>query len=194
MAFKMSVRKPLARLFLGGLHLSASAREVGTELRGEFRCRILDPVTGEVVDDFKVANAPVTVGLNSLLNVGFRATTQITAWYVGLINGSGFSAVSASDTMASHAGWTEYTAYSEPVRQTWSPGAASGGVLVNSSVMTFTNGGATGSIQGMFLASSSTKGEAVSTLYSTAVESSPRSLAAGATFQVYYQVTLTPVS
>ncbi|HUR53503.1 MAG TPA: hypothetical protein VMZ71_05210, partial [Gemmataceae bacterium] len=80
------------------------------------------------------------------------------------------------------------------VRQTWTPAAASGGVVVNSTVVTFTNGGATGSIQGMFLASNSTKGGTTGTLYSTAVEASPRSLAAGATFQVYYQVTLTPVS
>lgn len=188
------LKRLFARLVFGILHGWFSYRESRSVLRGEFRCRILDPVTGAVTDDFVVPNAAVTAGHNSLLNVGFRASTQITAWYVGLINGSGFSAVSASDTMASHPGWTEYTAYSETVRQTWTPGAASGGVIVNGTVMTFTNGGSQGNIQGMFLASSSTKSEALSTLYSTAVESSPRTLAISAPFQVYYQVTLTPVS
>lgn len=195
----MSATKNFLKRLFGGWFLALfgvflAIREVGTVLRGEFRCRIVS-LDGVVTDDwFLVFNAATTVGHNSLLNVGFRASTQITAWFVGLINGSGYSAVAAGDTMASHAGWTEYTAYTETTRQAWSPGAASGGVVVNASAIVFTNGGSTGSIQGMFLASSSTKSEAVSTLYSTAVEASPRSLAAGATFQVYYQVTLTPVS
>lgn len=179
--------------FLALLGVWQGLHDTRCVLRGEFRCRIISP-DGVVTDEFAVPNAATVVGENSLLNVGFRASTQITAWYVGLINGSGFSTVSSADTMASHAGWTEYTTYSETVRQTWSPGAASGGVLVNSTVMVFTNGGSTGSIQGMFLASSSTKSETGSVLFSTAAESSPRSLAASATFQVYYQVTLSPVS
>jgi hypothetical protein len=193
----MAFLKKFVRRFLVGWLLALyerwkSAREVGTVLKGEFRCRITNP--DGTVEDFAIPNAATTVGHNSLLNVGFRASTQITAWYIGLINGSGYSAVSASDTMASHSGWTEYTAYTETTRQQWSPAAASGGVVVNSSAIVFTNGGSAGSIQGMFLASSSTKSETASTLYSTAVESSPRSLAAGATFQVYYQVSLVPVS
>lgn len=190
----------LKRLFGGWFltlyHYFRSVRETSSQLRGVFYCRILDPVTGEVVEEFEIANAATTVGENSLLNVGFRGTTQITAWYVGLINGSGFGSVSSADTMASHSGWTEYTGYSESVRQTWSPGAAASGSIVNTTAMTFTNGGSPATIQGMFLASSATKSETASVLYSTAVESggTPRSLAASAPFQINYQVVLTPVS
>lgn len=188
------LKRLLTGWFLTLYHYFRSARESRCVLRGEFRVRVFDPVTGEQVDEWVFANATTTAGLNSLLNVGFRNTTQITAWYVGLINGSGFGSVSSADTMASHAGWSEYTGYSEGVRQTWSPGAAASGSIVNSTAMTFTNGGSPATIQGMFLASSSTKGESASTLYSTAVDSSPRSLAASAPFQVNYQVTLVPVS
>lgn len=187
------LKRFVSRRFLSLYDRFWSMREAGTVLKGEWRCRIVNP-DGSVAEDWAVPNAATTVGLNSLLDVGFRAQTQITAWYVGLINGSGYSAVSSADTMSSHSGWTEYTAYTETNRQQWSPSAASGGVITNSSVVTVTNGGSAGSIQGMFLVSNNTKGGTTGTLYSTAVEASPRSLAAGATFQMYYTVTLTPVS
>lgn len=183
----------LKRLFLLLFGAYLSVRDAGLVLRGEWRCRIVNP-DGTVAEDWAVPNGITTAGLNSLLDVGFRAQTQITAWYIGLINASGYSAVSAADTASSHSGWTEYTAYSEVTRQQWSPSAASGGVITNATVVTVTNGGASGSIQGMFLISNSTKGGATGTLYSTAVESTPRSLAAGASFQMYYTVTGTPVS
>lgn len=188
------LKKLLGRGLFAAWDKAADVRWARLALRGTFRCRIFAPDGVTVVDDFVVANAATTVGLNYLLDGSFRAGTQITAWYIGLINGSGFSAVSAGDTMSSHAGWTELTVYSEATRQQWSPGAASGGVLVNASPVVFTNGGATASIQGMFLTSSSTKSGTTGTLYSTAVEGSPRSLAASSPFQVYYQVDLTPVS
>jgi hypothetical protein len=176
------------------LGVALSLREAGCKLKGEFRYRIVNP-DGTVEYDWAVCpNGAATVGLNSLLDVGFRAQTQITAWYISLINASGYSAVSSADTMSSHAGWTEYTSYTETNRQQWSPAAAASGSITNTTVVTFTNGGSAGSIQGMFLTSSNTKGGTTGTLYSTAVESSPRSLAAGATFQVYYGVTLSPVS
>jgi hypothetical protein len=118
-------------------------------------------------------NGTASVGLESLLNVGFRASTQITAWYLGLISNSGFVQLAAADTLASHAGWSELTTYSSATRPQWTPLAAaatSSGVttVANSTVVSFTLSG-TGSVRGVFLASASDKGGTTGTLYSHAV-------------------------
>ena len=161
--------------------------------KGEFRARIID-VDGTVLEDFKLGNAATYEGLNSLLNTGFRGVTQITTYYCYPINGSGFSAVSVNDTAASHSGWTELTSYSESVRQTWSPGAASAGVITNSTAMSFTINTSTVSIQGIAIQTTNTKSSTSGVLWATAVDSSARTLTNGQTFQVYYTVTLTPIS
>lgn len=162
------------------------------EVAGMFFCRLLDP-DGSVVDEWRVPNGAVTVGLNYLLDAGFRAQSQLGSWYIGLINDSSFTGLSASDTMSSHSGWVEATGYSNATREQWSPGAASGGVLINASAISFTIN-ATFNVKGMFLTSNSTKSGTTGTLWATAVETSARSVTSGQTFQVYYQLTLTPVS
>lgn len=140
----------------------------------------------------KYPNGAVTVGLNKLLDVGFRNQTQITAWYVGLIDDSGYSALSAADTSASHAGWTELQDYSGN-RVAYSPGAAAGGSITVSSAMAFTMTDDV-DVRGILVASSNTKGSAVDTLWATAVEAAGRSIANGDQYQVNYTITLTPTS
>lgn len=154
------------------------------------------PRLGRVVEDNIVLNnGAVTVGLNSLLDVGFRAQTQITAWYCSLINNAGFSALSAGDTASSHAGWVEWQGYNEANRVTWSPAAAASGSISNSSAMTFTNNsGGSISIRGVFVISSQAKGATTGTLWATAIEGSARTLSNGQAFQVVYQIDLTPTS
>lgn len=97
-------------------------------------------------------NGPTLEGVNYLLDAAFRGRARPAQWYCGLISGSGFSAISQNDTLASHTGWTEFT-NGGAARRPWVPAAAAGG-LVGSSV-SFTLG-ATGSILGVFLASVST--------------------------------------
>lgn len=75
----------------------------------------------------------------------------------------------AADTMASHSPWSESTAYSESVRQTFTPGAISGGSVDNSgSVAQFTINANNTLIGGLFLADNSTKGGSTGTLYGMA--------------------------
>jgi hypothetical protein len=116
-------------------------------------------------------NGVTDAGIASLLNIYFRASTQVTAWYLGLIDNSGFVAFSAADTMTSHAGWSEVatSAYSNSTRVQWSPGAASGGAVVNSSTAdhSMTNGSAL-TVKGLFLVSENTKGGTAGTLFATA--------------------------
>lgn len=163
-----------------------------------------DPETGlndrlvvkRVVEDgIVINNGAVTQGLNHLLDSGFRAQTQITAWYCSLINNAGFSALSSGDTAASHAGWAEWTGYNESNRVTWSPAAAASGSIANSSAMTFTNNsGSSVSVRGVFIISSQAKGATTGTLWATAIEGSGRTLSDGQAFQVVYQIDLTPTS
>lgn len=117
------------------------------------------------VDEFH--NDIVTEGKNSLLDIMFGAVTQITSWYVGLIDNSGFSALSSADVMASHAGWAEFTNYSQAARVQWSPAAASGGAVSNTSSLVFDITG-TGNLYGGFVCSNSTKGGTIGKLWATA--------------------------
>ncbi len=161
---------------------------------GFFTCWTTRPKSGSIIrKPWRIKNGATTVGCNYLLNTSFRSVTQITTWYAGIISASGFSAVSSSDTISSHAGWTEALNYAESVRQPWSPGAASGGVIVNGTAMAFTiNSTANG--QGVFIVSDSAKSGTAGTLWCTAVEAAPFSLTSGVVFNVVYQLTLTPVS
>lgn len=136
-------------------------------------------------------NGATYLGLDYLLNAGFRGTTQSSAWYIGLISNSGTPTLSANDTSASHAGWTELTTYTSATRIAWSPGASASGSVTIASALTFTTN-ADSDIRGAFLANSSTKSSITDLIYGTAIESSARTILSGLTYQLYYTVTLVP--
>lgn len=110
----------------------------------------------------EIYNLVTTAGKNHALNVLFRATSPGT-WYVGL---KGAGSAAAGDTAASHAGWSEVTAYAEATRVALTLAAPSGGSANNSaSKAVFTmNAGAT--VAGAFLINNNTKGGATGELYS----------------------------
>lgn len=138
-------------------------------------------------------NGATYVGVNKILDSGFRNQSQVTAWYIGLIDNDGFSAVNVNDTSASHSGWTELTDYTSGTRLAWSPSAAASGVLTISSAVTFTTN-ATVDIRGIFLASSNTKESAVDIIWATAVESAGRNITSGQQYQCFYTIQFTPAS
>jgi hypothetical protein len=140
-------------------------------------------------------NGVTDVGITSILNVQFRSVTQITAWYIGLVDNAGFVAFAAGDTSASHAGWSEVAtgAYSQSTRVQWSPAAPSGGAIVNSSTAdhSMTNGSAL-TVKGLFLISDSTKGGTTGTLFSTAAfTGGTQAVNSGDTLKVTYTVAAT---
>lgn len=126
----------------------------------------------------RIKNAPTLAGLTDALSVVFGAGAQRTAWYAGLIDHASFTAVSSSDTMASHSGWTEAQNYLAGTRPAWGPLTIANALAVNPSVMSFELT-ADKVIQGIFLASSSTKGGTAGILWATALFSSPRTLSNG---------------
>ena len=58
-----------------------------------------------------VKNLVVNEGLQDMNTKYFKGSTYTAAWYLGLIEGP-TPTLAAGDTLASHAGWTESTAYS----------------------------------------------------------------------------------
>ena len=127
-------------------------------------------------------NIIVTAGLNHILDVQFHATTQVTAWYIGL---KGAGTPVAADTMASHGSWAELTGYAGN-RKEWTEGAASSGSMTNGSSVDFTIN-ATATVAGAFLntAATGTSG----TLYGVVDFSYSRAVIDGDTLQVTVTVT-----
>lgn len=132
-------------------------------------------------------NGITTAGINNLFNVYFGATSKASAWYLGLIASSGYSALSAADTISSHAGWTEETSnYSQTNRPTWTPASASGGSVSNSSSVDFTITGSV-TVKGIFVVNENTKGGTTGTLWATALfTSGDQALVIGQTLKVTY--------
>jgi len=129
--------------------------------RWEITCRRAD---GSVKWTDIIENLVTNAGLDHALDSTLSAGTQITTWYIGLTDGT--PTVAAGDTMSSHAGWAEVTAYDEAVRQTWSDGGVSSQSVSNSaSAATFTIDTNSTTVGGAFLTSNSTKGGSTGTLF-----------------------------
>lgn len=106
-------------------------------------------------------NLVPTVGKNHLLDNWLAGSTYTAAWYMGLTSTG--ATYAAGDTMASHAGWTESTAYSQANRITCAFSSAASGSKALSSALAFSiNASAT--IAGAFIASVNTKGGTTGTL------------------------------
>lgn len=149
----------------------------------EFECRDSE---GNLKWEESRENLVTTEGLNDVLNKYFKGSAYTAAWYVGL---KGAGTIAIGDTSASHAGWTESTAYAEAARQTLTLGTVSAASVSNTaSKAVFTMNG-TATIAGAFLISVSTKGGTTGTLFSASDFSTSRTLASGDTVTV--TVTLT---
>lgn len=114
------------------------------------------------VDGFE--NLVVNVGLNDLLDKYFKGSSYTAAHYVALLDGT--PTMAAGDTMASHAGWVEVTAYDEATRPVFTTGTvASQSVSNTASKATFTISTNATVIGGCALVTNSTKGGTSGTLY-----------------------------
>lgn len=131
-----------------------------------------------VLRKFRFHNTFTTQGLNHTNDVLVNAGTQVTQWYVGLVNNSGFSAFAAADTPSSHTGWTELTSYDEATRVSWAVDPANGGVSLSTSILTFTASG-TIAVKGGFIISVNTKGGTTGTMLATAAFGAVQNLVIG---------------
>jgi hypothetical protein len=143
----------------------------------------------------KSHNLVVNVGLQDMNTKYFSGSGYTAAWYIGLYGAASSNNPAASDTMSSHAGWTEVVAYSQATRPQCNFGTATTAdpsVIDNSgSVAVFSINGTT-TVGGAFLTSNNTKSGTTGTLFSAADFQAPgdRSVVSGDTLNVTYQFSL----
>jgi hypothetical protein len=150
---------------------------------------------GSLKWEAETPNLVVNVGLQDMNSKYFTGSSYTAAWYLGLYGAGASNDPAASDTMSSHAGWTEVTAYSQSTRPACSFGSATAAdpsVISNSgSPATYSINGTT-TVGGAFLTSNSTKGGTSGILFSAADFQSPgdRSVVSGDTITVTYTFSL----
>lgn len=143
-------------------------------------------------------NLVVNVGLKDMNDKYFSGSAYTAAWYIGLYGAASSNNPAAGDTMSSHAGWTEVTAYSQATRPQATFGAATTAdpsVISNTaSPAVFSINGST-TVGGAFLTTNNTKGGTTGTLFSAADFAAPgdRVLTSGDTLNVTYQFSLDAV-
>lgn len=144
---------------------------------------------GQKIEQYDIPNDITNEGKNTLFDVMFNSGTQIasSSWFIGLISNSGYSALNAADTMASHSGWTEATGYTQSTRVAWGPGTPASQSITNASPATF-DINATATIKGIFVTSNSTKGGTTGKLWSTALFSADVPVTSGDQLRVTYTV------
>lgn len=150
-------------------------------------------------------NVVVAVGKELMLDTLLKGVSYSTVGpYLGLISGS-TNTFSASDTMSTHAGWTEFTNYTvggSAVRGTAVFGSATSTGSTPSNVttsaaspITYTITGGGGTVGGCFLVTgsgaSSTQNNTSGVLYSAGAFATAKVTTAGDTVSVTYSTTAT---
>lgn len=140
-------------------------------------------------------NLVVNVGLQDMNTKYFQGSSYTAAWYLGLYGAAASNNPAAGDTMSSHAGWTEVTAYSQSTRPACTFGTATTAdpsVITNSGSVAVYSINGTATVGGAFLTSDNTKGGTSGTLFSAADFAAPgdRSVVSGDTLNVTYTFSL----
>ena len=148
----------------------------------------------EVID-----NVVTTVGKNLMLDTALAGSAYtVVGPYMGLISSVSYSAVAASDTMASHAGWLEAGGANAPTytgnRKTAAWSAASAGSKPLSAALSFAITG-TGTVKGAFLVygtgAVATKDDTNGTLWSAGTfTAGDKAVLSGDTLNCSYQTSL----
>lgn len=128
-------------------------------------------------------NMVVNAGLEHILDVVFTGTTAVSTWYVGLASSS--MTVASGDTMASHAGWTEFTSYADD-RKEWVEARTNRTITNSASAATFTINTA-GTVGGGFLCDVATGNSVL--MCAAALSGGDRAVVDTDTINLTYQLT-----
>ena len=158
----------------------------------EIKCHDKD---GNLKWEAQSKNLVVNAGLAYMAGTALTSVTQITSFFLGLYGAGASNTPAAGDTMASHAGWTEDTTYSNATRVAATfvtATTANPSVVTNSASPAVFNINGTTTIGGAFLTSGSVKGGTTGTLFSAADFGSPgdRSVVNSDTLSVTYTFSL----
>jgi hypothetical protein len=121
-------------------------------------------------------NLVVNVGLKDMNDKYFTGSGYTAAWYIGLYGAAASNNPAAANTMTSHAGWTEVTAYSQATRPQAIFSAATTAdpsVITNSSSVAVFSINGTTVVGGAFLTSNNTKGGTTGVLFSASDFAAP---------------------
>jgi hypothetical protein len=161
----------------------------GVQTHGFYTVDCVD-AEGNVKWSDTIQNLVVTSGKNFMLTQTFTGSGYTAAWFLGLVSGASSPTYNAADTMASHAGWTEFTGYSNATRPAPTFNAAASGAI--STTATAFNINASGTVAGAFLTTNNTVGGTTGTLFSAGnFTGGNRTVASGDTLNVTYTLTLT---
>lgn len=164
---------------------------------GVFHVKCHD-ANGDLKWEVEKHNLVVNVGLQDMNTQYFTGVGYTAAWYIGLYGPATSNNPAATDTMASHAGWTEITAYSQATRPACTfgvPTTADPSVATNTAAPATYNINGSVTIGGAFLTSSNTKGGATGVLFSASDFQAPgdRIVVSGDTLTVTYTFSLDAV-
>jgi hypothetical protein len=158
------------------------AETIGVTGRYDVQCIGQD---GKVKWTDTIENLVVTVGKNDLLDKYFAGSAYTAAWYMGLVDGASAPTYAAGDTLASHSGWTESTAYSGTNRATVAWNSASAGSKASTATSFSIN--ATATIAGALLTVTQVRATTTGVLYSAgSFSGGNRAVANGDTLNVTY--------
>jgi hypothetical protein len=161
----------------------------GVQTHGFYTVDCVD-AEGNVKWSESIKNLVVTSGKNFMLTQTFTGSGYTAAWFLGLVSGASSPTYNAADTMSSHAGWTEFTGYSNATRPAPTFNAAASGAI--STTATSFNINASGTVAGAFLTTNNTVGGTTGTLFSAGnFTGGSRTVASGDTLNVTYTLTLT---
>ena len=188
-AEKLKVTDQMSSGLIAGTQSGEQAKATGVY---HVECRDKD---GNLKWSADTKNLVVNAGLAYMAGTALTSVAQITTWYIGLYGAGASNTPAAGDTMSSHAGWTEVTAYSNATRvaATFATATtANPSVVTNSASPAVFNINGTTTVGGAFLTSGSAKGGTTGTLFSAADFSSPgdRSVVSGDIISVTYTFSL----
>ena len=156
-----------------------------------FRCFDKD---GNLKWEDTAKNLVVNTGLQDMNAKYFSGSSYTAAWYIGLVNNSGFSAYAPGDTLASHGGWTETTDYSGGNRATATFGTATTAdpsVINNSGSVGVFNITGSVEVKGAFLCNVQDNTSTSGLLFSvSSFSAGNRSVISGDTLNVTYEFSL----
>lgn len=188
------IEKATAADTVGSALIGAFNAGEAASAKGVYSLQCFDK-DGNLKWEAKCPNLVVNVGLQDMNAKYFTGSAYTAAWYIGLYGAGASNTPAATDTMSSHAGWTEFVSYSQATRPVCTfgvPTTANPSVATNSASPAVFSINATATVGGAFLTTSSTKSGTTGTLYSASDFTSPgdRSVVSGDTLNVTYTLSL----
>jgi hypothetical protein len=167
---------------------SALAFMLARCVKQTFICRDKD---GNIKWVEEIENLTTNVGLADMVTQYWKGSAYTAAFFVGIKN---TGAPASTDTMSSHAGWTENTGYSNANRPSLTLGSVTGtttAAVDNSASLAVFNINASGTIFGAFIVTNNTKGGTTGTLVGVADFGASRAVLSGDTLSVQFNITQT---